>query len=252
MQPLHFAHFRITGEAASQFLQGQITADTAKITQDYQLTAICNLKGRVDFGLWLAKTPDEQGFSVVVAADCADALLAHIKKYGAFSKISVSAPTPITTHITADNQASFTENISDNSSDDTGDNTAWLTQSIANGQTVITTETRGLFQPQELRLHQLGYAGGVHYDKGCYLGQEVVARLWFKAAPKAWLHRVAGEGTVPAVADTLESRHIKVVNAVAVASGFAALVVARPEALAESSLQILDLPKALSESVAKT
>ena len=55
----------------------------------------------------------------------------------------------------------------------------WQQQAIASGQAWIQAATATLFQPQELRLHQ---REGIHYDKGCYLGQEVIARLWFKAA----------------------------------------------------------------------
>ena len=87
------------------------------------------------------------------------------------------------------------------------------------------------------------------YDKGCYLGQEVIARIYFKAAPKAFLHYVSGTGDVPAAGDKLEK--IQVVNAIADKSGFKALVVARPEDLADSELTILDLPPALQADVAR-
>ncbi|WP_350670841.1 tRNA-modifying protein YgfZ, partial [Pseudoalteromonas sp. CAL494-MNA-CIBAN-0108] len=88
----------------------------------------------------------------------------------------------------------------------------------------IVSATQAQFQPQELRLHQ---RGGMDYDKGCYLGQEVIARIYFKAAPKAFLHYVSGIGDVPAAGDKLEK--IQIVNAIATAEGFEALVVARPE-----------------------
>ena len=54
-------------------------------------------------------------------------------------------------------------------------------QAIMTGQAWITQTTEHEFQPQELRLHQ---REGVNYDKGCYLGQEIVARLWFKSKTK--------------------------------------------------------------------
>ena len=118
--------------------------------------------------------------------------------------------------------------------------------SLAIGNYWIVAATQGLFQPQELRLHQ---RGGMDYDKGCYLGQEVIARIYFKAAPKAFLHYVSGTGDVPAAGDKLEK--IQVVNAIADKSGFKALVVARPEHLADSELTILDLPPALQADVAR-
>lgn len=53
----------------------------------------------------------------------------------------------------------------------------WQKQAIMTGQAWIAQASEHEFQPQELRLHQ---REGVNYDKGCYLGQEIVARLWFK------------------------------------------------------------------------
>ena len=124
---------------------------------------------------------------------------------------------------------------------------AWQLQAIDTGQAWIQASTAEVFQPQELRLHQ---RDGVHYDKGCYLGQEVVARLWFKAKPKRWLHLIQGSGEVPAPAAKLNN-DVEVVNSIATADGFKALVVAKPSALQELSVQVLDLPEHLNGDVAR-
>ena len=119
--------------------------------------------------------------------------------------------------------------------------------SIATGNYWIVAATQGQFQPQELRLHQ---RGGMDYDKGCYLGQEVIARIYFKASPKAFLHYVKGTGDTPAAGEKLGK--IQVVNVIAAGdNGFEALVVARPEQLADSEMTILDLPAALQADVAR-
>ncbi len=91
---------------------------------------------------------------------------------------------------------------------------------------------------------------GDHYDKGCYLGQEIVARLWFKAKPKSWLHLVQGTGDVPAFATQL-SPNTTVVNSIGIDGGYKALVVAKPEVLVELGLTVLDLPEALNGEVAR-
>ncbi len=124
---------------------------------------------------------------------------------------------------------------------------AWQLQAIESGQSWIEANTSELFQPQELRLHQ---REGVHYDKGCYLGQEIVARLWFKAKPKSWLHLVQGTGDVPAFATQL-SPNTTVVNSIGIDGGYKALVVAKPEVLVELGLTVLDLPEALNGEVAR-
>ena len=98
-----------------------------------------------------------------------------------------------------------------------------------------------------LNLHLID--GAISFKKGCYLGQEIIARLYFKASPKAWLHRVAGTGDVPNAGEKIGN--VDVVNSIATDTGFEALVVARPDDIAASNLTILELPQALQQPVAR-
>ena len=236
-----FSQLTIQGEDAEKFLQGQLTCDVTKLGLSYQAAAICNLKGRIEFGIWIKKQA-EKHYDVVISSDCADALQAHLKKFGAFSKFDTSESIAIYPCVLAD-EPTFSHKDDHNTAKDTQ---AWMQCSIATGNYWIVAATQGEFQPQELRLHQ---RGGMDYDKGCYLGQEVIARIYFKSAPKAFLHYVKGSGVVPAAGDKLDK--IQVVNAIENDNGFTALVVARPEQLAESTLSILDLPAALQVDVAR-
>lgn len=236
-----FSRLTLQGADAEKFLQGQVTVDVNKLDeQHYQATAICDLKGRINFGIWL-KRYNAETIEVVVADDQRDALHAHIKKYGAFSKFTIDVATPVYPAI-VEGKASF-------SHDDQGVTIEqWQHTAIRQGQAWITAQTAGLFQPQELRLHQ---RGGVDYDKGCYLGQEIIARLWFRAKPKHWLHLIsAGIGDVPAAGAELD-KDIQVVNAVASTNGWLALVVAKPSALEASIYQVLDLPEGLNGEVGR-
>lgn len=232
-----FTQFTLTGVDAEKFLQGQITANTAKLNDKFLPTAISNLKGRVEFGLWLKKL-DEQIFAIVISEDCAENFAKHIKKYGAFSKMTLSNAEPIFAVI-EHGESTFNLTANENDKD-------WEKISIKQGNYWITQATQVLFQPQELRLHQ---RGGVDYDKGCYLGQEIIARLWFKASPKAWLHRVSGTGETPIAGEKIGK--IDVVNSVKIDSGFEALVIARPEDISEVGLTVLELPDELQNSVAR-
>lgn len=236
-----FSQLTIQGEDAEKFLQGQLTCDVTKLGLSYQAAAICNLKGRIEFGIWIKKQA-EKHFDVVISADCADALQAHLKKFGAFSKFETSAPAAIYPCVLA-NEPTFSHKDDHNTLDDTQ---AWVQCSIAAGNYWIVADTQGEFQPQELRLHQ---RGGMDYDKGCYLGQEVIARIYFKSAPKAFLHYVKGSGAAPTAGAKLDK--IQMVNTLTKADGFEALVVARPEHLADSDLTVLDLPPALQANVAR-
>lgn len=74
-----FSQLTIQGEDAEKFFQGQLTCDVTKLGLSYQAAAIGNLKGRIEFGIWIKKQAEKQ-YDVVISADCADALQAHLKK----------------------------------------------------------------------------------------------------------------------------------------------------------------------------
>ena len=229
-----FCYFEMTGTDSEKFLQGQITANIADIGEQFLPTAICNLKGRVQFGIWIARTL--AGFDIVMSSDMADNFIMHIKKYGAFSKITLSSANPIYPDV-IDDIPTF------NKTQQT-DTKLWEQLSIKTGNYWLTAKTSEMYQPQELRLHQ---KGGVAYDKGCYLGQEIIARLYFKARPKAYLHRILGVGAIPPTGGDMG--RMSVVNAIATDTGFEALVIARPEDL--TTVEILPLPKVLQEDIGR-
>lgn len=238
MSLLAFSSYALNGVDAQKFLQGQVTVDTERLAEnETRYTAICDLKGRIHFGLWLKKINPES-FEIVVTQDQAEEFAKHIKKYGAFSKMTLSEQGTVFPKV-VNHQTEFTTVETDISE--------WQKQAIMTGQAWITQATEHEFQPQELRLHQ---REGVNYDKGCYLGQEIVARLWFKAKPKHWLHLVQGTGEAPASATQLNN-DVEVVNSIANDQGYLALVVAKPAALQELGLQVLELPEALSGDVAR-
>lgn len=223
---------------AQKFLQGQVTLNVAALAENVtRYTAICSLKGRIQFGLWLKKLNPES-FEIVTTQDQSEEFAKHIKKFGAFSKMKLEQAAQVFPTLTDDS--------TDFSPTETDIN-VWQLQAIEAGQAWISTTTAELFQPQELRLHQ---REGVHYDKGCYIGQEIIARLWFKAKPKSWLHLVQGTGDVPAPATQL-NKDIQIVNSIAIDGGYKALVVAKPTALEELGLQVLALPTSLNGDVAR-
>lgn len=233
-----FTLFTLKGVDAQKFLQGQVTLNAEALAENLtRYTAICSLKGRIQFGLWLKKISPES-FEIVVTDDQAEEFAKHIKKFGAFSKMKLEQVGRVFPTLNGDS--------TDFSSTET-DIAAWQLQAIEAGQAWIEATTAQEFQPQELRLHQ---REGVHYDKGCYLGQEIIARLWFKAKPKHWLHLVQGSGDAPAAATQLNN-DVEVVNSITVDGGYKALVVAKPAALEELGLQVLDLPEALNGDVAR-
>ncbi|OTG87733.1 folate-binding Fe/S cluster repair protein [Acinetobacter sp. ANC 4558] len=238
MSALTFSSFTLQGVDAQKFLQGQVTLNVEQLAEnETRYTGICNLKGRLQFGFWLKKINAEH-FEIISVSDLAEELAKHIKKFGAFSKMKLEESGfvyPVIQGLHTEFSATQT------------DIQHWQLQAIESGQAWISAVTSQEFQPQELRLHQ---REGVHYDKGCYLGQEIVARLWFKAKPKHWLHLIQAQGDAPTPATKL-SNDVEIVNSISIDHGYKALVIAKPAALEALDLQILDLPEALNGDVAR-
>ena len=238
MSDLAFSSFTLIGVDAIKFLQGQVTVNVEALAENItQYTAICDLKGRIHFGLWLKKINPEH-LEIVTTQDQAEEFAKHIKKYGAFSKMKLEE--------TGQVFPTLNGSTTDFSATET-DISVWEIAAIQTGQAYINQAIEHVFQPQELRLHQ---REGINYDKGCYLGQEVIARLWFKAKPKAWLHVIQGTGPAPTQAEQL-NKGVHVVNSTAFENGYIALVVARPDALEELDVTVLALPESLSGDVAR-
>jgi folate-binding protein YgfZ len=238
MSELAFTAFSLNGVDAQKFLQGQVTVHVERLAlNESRYTAICDLKGRIHFGLWIKKLNTES-FELVTTHDQAEEFAKHIKKFGAFSKMKLEEIGSVFPTIHGI-QTEFSSNETDIYT--------WQIEAIKSGQAWISKTTEHSFQPQELRLHQ---RDGVHFDKGCYLGQEIVARLWFKAKPKHWLHLIHAKGDLPAPATQL-NKDVEVVNSVNINDGYLALVIAKPTALEELGLDILDLPEPLNGDVAR-
>ncbi|HAQ88495.1 MAG TPA: folate-binding protein YgfZ, partial [Pseudomonas sp.] len=64
----------------------------------------------------------------------------------------------------------------------------WLLAQIRAGIGQVVAATRELFIPQMINLQALG---GVSFKKGCYTGQEIVARMQYLGKLKRRLHRLA-------------------------------------------------------------
>jgi len=78
------------------------------------------------------------------------------------------------------------------------DSTAtWMASEIAAGVAHLNPETREKYVPQMLNWQHLG---GVHFKKGCYTGQEVIARMHFLGQLKKSLFRFSCSDTTEAPA----------------------------------------------------
>src|SRR5690606_9815463 len=71
---------------------------------------------------------------------------------------------------------------------------AWQANLIIQKIPLIGLAQSGLFLPHDLGLVRLG---AVSFDKGCYLGQEIIARMHYKAKLKKETQSWVGTGVCP-------------------------------------------------------
>lgn len=185
-----------TGRDARAFLQGQLTNDLLPAERHPgMLAAACNRQGRVLATLRLAAQGEE--VQMVLPRAMAPLLIAHLSRFvlraavdfadrrhavlglmdaeparlsaAAAAGLTVLVASPSRTLIVGD-QAAARSLLADLPSATAAD---WEQASIEDGEPMVYPETSGLWVPQMLNLDLLG---AISFAKGCYLGQEIVAR----------------------------------------------------------------------------
>ncbi|RMA79332.1 YgfZ/GcvT domain-containing protein [Umboniibacter marinipuniceus] len=228
----HLSIYAITGADAATFLQNQITADINKVTAEKAaFTASCDLKGRAIATFLIAKI--DTGFLILVDENCADELVAHYRKYAAFSKVSIEQRSDLSVHFCAQSDQPATNPFSQQDSLIRHPNgtSAWLIQAQASSQQtslpaaranvdagVVFTDasSKSAFIPQIIGVDQLG---GISFTKGCYLGQEIVARMKYLGKSKKSLHRAKLSGVAPHNGDELQTAEGKLAGTVVATAG---------------------------------
>jgi folate-binding protein YgfZ len=127
-----------------------------------------------------------------------------------------------------------------------GDRQQWRALDIAGGEPQLYAATSEEFIAQMLNLDALG---AIAFDKGCYTGQEVIARAHYRGRVKRRMQRfvthASQELTAGSVGRLLDGRSFKVVDAVKRTDGaweFLAVtaLVARDEAQQDSATPPMD------------
>ena len=216
------------GADAASFLQGQLSADTAALPNGkWTRAAYCSRQGRVLASVVLCRAADDC-YVAAVCADIADDLIARLSRFVLRAKVNMHRDDGGVAFACGDDGVFERDGDGElvvYDSADVGDGSGdWQQWEIARGVPWVGKATQEMFLPQFINLDLLG---GVDFKKGCYVGQEVVARLHYRGSVKRRAMVVSGGGAPPAegakITDGGDGNAGEIINAAANGGGFTAL-----------------------------
>ncbi|MGD2119520.1 MAG: folate-binding protein YgfZ [Chromatiales bacterium] len=229
----YFGVIRISGEDKQTFLQGQLTNDTRNISDDKsQLSSYCTPKGRMLASFRLFQHGDN--WYLVLPRERLDAILKRLRMFVLMSKVELEdvSDSMICIGLSGDcineqlphslpaqqDDVTHAEGISYIRVEDKlsrymafGDvagikalwqsladampvsSSDWRLLDIRAGIPMVYEETVEAFIPQMINLQLIN---GVSFTKGCYTGQEVVARMQYLGKLKRRMYPVSFESDV--------------------------------------------------------
>lgn len=299
----HLGVIRASGEDAVTFLQGQLTQDVAQMgAGEARLAAFCNAKGRMQASFVVFKRSSDAGQDVLLLCS-RDILPATLKRLSMFVLRAKARLTDASAEFALYGvTGSAMDSIAGGarpvwSKADFGDanmvflqpgagqpraiwcapaaspapegpridSALWHWLDVQSGIAMITQPIFEAFVPQMLNYESVG---GVNFKKGCYPGQEIVARSQFRGTLKrrAYLVHTAGTPTVGQevfhASDAGQPCGLVAAAAANPAGGFDAIVSMQTSAAADAgdgrltlgsatgeSLSLLPLPYALLEDI---
>lgn len=214
---VHLGAILVEGSDARKFLQGQVTCDLNELSQDNSICgACCSPKGRALVNFQLHEI-DDQKLLVVMHHSLVISMKDELSKYAAFFKVQLvdvsdayiffgiasnyaitkdKAPFSCSTFhyndgrilavCTLEQAESQWLELKGSSSPIGTD--SWRLLDIQSGLALLQEETSGIFIPQMLNLD---YLNAISFKKGCYTGQEIVARMKYLGTLKRRMYRVA-------------------------------------------------------------
>jgi hypothetical protein len=209
----YLSTLEIIGEGSIDLLQGQITSDMAKVTDSQNcLGALCNVKGKVESSFLIIKKPEfENGFLLIGNREVMKTTENILQKYSPFYKLEMRINDDFRFIAIDEGFLSLTFPETDlnlqvqvhedflrfhylakrfhllllKKEADCFENkkiskevNEWEKDNIMNKDFNIKPEDSNKYTPHELGYHQ---TNRVDFEKGCYTGQEIVARMHYRA-----------------------------------------------------------------------
>jgi hypothetical protein len=206
----------ITGSDRALVLQGQLTQDVAAVHADVAVLAgWADAKGRLLFAghLFSMHTGKEDALALLVPAELADGLLKRLRMYVLRAQAQVTlldlpivgllgTPVPAASGQAVRIQGEDGRQLLLGPAADAARSSAaasprsdWQLADIRAGIPTIAAATTGEFVPQMVNLDLLG---GISFTKGCYTGQEIVARMKYLGRVKRRMLRFSAAAVPPA------------------------------------------------------
>ena len=189
------ALLKVSGNDAKSFLQSQFTNDIFQIAPNkIQINAYCQHQGKIMAVLWVFIKNDN--FYLSFPEDLKELVLYKLNMFKLMSNVEIEDFShDINQYGLIDEKHEGSFNIKNNLSlvttreklDTKGIKDQWERACIDNNLPEIYRDTSEQFTPQALNLDIDKI--GVSFTKGCYPGQEVVARMHYLGKPKRRLFR---------------------------------------------------------------
>ncbi|KEY91004.1 tRNA-modifying protein ygfZ [Candidatus Photodesmus blepharus] len=213
----------VVGSNKKSYLQGQITCDILSLKDsESTLGAYCNAKGKVWSVFRLFYHND--GYAMFQPISAIETTLKEMRKYSIFYKLQIKQSTDVALGVIGKQAQEFIDSISQDRTSvrmikgGTGikiDDERWLllldeasassllsgtncvkaTESIwtrfdiESGLPIIKKNQQNTYTPQEINLDLLN---GISFTKGCYAGQEAIAKAKYRGVNKRAMFIVRG------------------------------------------------------------
>ena len=223
----------MVGDDKKSYLQGQVTCDVVQLASDEStLGAHCDAKGKVWSIFRLFHHND--GYALLQPQSAIDVELHEIKKYAVFSKVTIEQTEDVVLGIMGAQADSYIDTLSEergnvraikggsavkiadsrwallitaeaaqalveSSSAEKVSEAIWQYFEIMDAQPKLSAVEQNEHIPQALNLQAIG---GISFTKGCYTGQETVARAKYRGMNKREMRIISGTTEQPLSLDS--------------------------------------------------
>lgn len=227
----NYSAISLKGEEQTSYLQGQVTCDvTSSNDNNVLIGAHCNAKGKV-FSAFRLINRDSAHLLIQPKASLSNSIT-ELKKFGVFAKVEITETHELTFFSLIGEQASallqqYFNQVPDSLTPVVQSNTTtliyiagrqarylvidaektldtivkqlnlpvyqsnvWNLLEINEGFPQLSNDSSGEYVPQMLNLQAIN---GISFTKGCYLGQETVARMQYLGKNKRALYSLKGQ-----------------------------------------------------------